>query len=274
MSTSAEKPKQYPEGATPAPVGSGPTGQICGSCEYVVRNGGKHLSCRLSQAHNFSANSGSSQNVGFDWPACERWSAGSALRIFERVRLAWGSDETFDRASLVVAGDWLAEHEHDQAAAILRDWPFSVHGFHRRASRELLDAIYNLAERAVDVRKLFPPLGRVVLIMNQNTAADLSRNQQIAAMGLFDHRDPGLTIRVVANELMQDGSVMQLRDDGRLNPRMTDFFKPGDVTYLRPGENVVDIGRSVDEFVAEAVNAKQIAQDLGIPPLPDDEPPF
>jgi hypothetical protein len=67
---------------TPAPIGSGPAGETCGTCAHLARTkpgAGVYLKCGLMRAH---WTGGSGTDIKASWPACSEW----ARKEFPSVR--------------------------------------------------------------------------------------------------------------------------------------------------------------------------------------------
>lgn len=113
-------------------IGSGPTGETCGTCQYHYQRTFRYIKCLLA----YQNNRGSSTDVGKNWPACFQWSAewGRAEKLLPEFNAAHGS--SFKPQSetdwLVVAdyfqeigreGDFLACVKESKRAS-LDDLPF------------------------------------------------------------------------------------------------------------------------------------------------------
>lgn len=57
---------------TPAPIGSGPDGERCGSCRYLFRHemSKTYFKCELMEK---SWTRGAATDIKFRWPACSKW---------------------------------------------------------------------------------------------------------------------------------------------------------------------------------------------------------
>lgn len=67
----AKSKRGQPKGNA-APIGSGPTGQTCGSCKhsYCVEYAKRYHKCRLVKATG-----GPGTDIRLKWAACSRWEA-------------------------------------------------------------------------------------------------------------------------------------------------------------------------------------------------------
>jgi len=57
---------------TPYPVGTGPRGETCRTCRWIVRLRGRYLKClkaRVAWTH------GGATDIRAKWPACKAWEA-------------------------------------------------------------------------------------------------------------------------------------------------------------------------------------------------------
>lgn len=69
--TPAEKRRKYSQArGYAAPLGSGPEGETCGSCEhaYGIRHSKVYYKCALVKATR-----GAGTDIRLKWPACSRW---------------------------------------------------------------------------------------------------------------------------------------------------------------------------------------------------------
>lgn len=64
-------PHSFGANATPAPVGSGPAGETCGSCRWLVRREyreKRYLKCGLVEESR-----GAGTDIRAKWAACRQW---------------------------------------------------------------------------------------------------------------------------------------------------------------------------------------------------------
>jgi hypothetical protein len=68
--------EKYPRNpATPAPIGTGPSGETCGTCKFRLRiqyRAGTYQKCELAKA---MWTHGTGSDIKAKWPACREWAA-------------------------------------------------------------------------------------------------------------------------------------------------------------------------------------------------------